>query len=252
VDGPFTLAFDIGGTGLKAGVLDARGRLVAPRARVPTQYPCPPERMIRALVGLTRGLPQFDRVAAGFPGMVREGKVLTAPHFVTRSGPETEVLPRLLRAWTQYDLARALSRALHKPARVANDADVQGAAVIKGRGLELVLTLGTGLGTALFWKGRLLPHLELAHHPFRKGETYNEQVGERARKRIGNKRWRRRVRKAIDTLRALTFFDHCYVGGGNARRLGALPDDVAVVSNDAGLVGGLALWDEAHHHLALE
>jgi polyphosphate glucokinase len=109
--------------------------------------------------------------------------------------------------------------------------------------VELVVTLGTGFGTALYWDGRLAPHLEVAHHPFRKGQTYEEQLGNAARKRIGNKKWTRRLERAIETLRALTHFDHLYIGGGNARRLRFDPDpNVTLVSNEAGIRGGIALW----------
>jgi polyphosphate glucokinase len=132
------------------------------------------------------------------------------------------------------------------PTKVANDADVQGSAVVKGAGLELVITLGTGVGTALFFDGKLVPHLELAHHPLRKGGTYNESIGEATRRRIGNKKWQKRVGGALSTLRALTFFDHCYVGGGNASKLTFdLPDDVTVVDNSAGILGGITLWERS-------
>lgn len=239
---PYTLAIDIGGTGLKAAVLDANGKLVGQRARIPTTYPCPPRLLVAMLVKLTQSLPPFERVTAGFPGMVREGKILSAPHFVTKAGPGTEISKKLTAEWAAFDLAKALEKATGKPTRVANDADVQGAAVIKGKGLELVLTLGTGFGTALFWNGKLMPHLELAHHPFRKGLTYNEVVGERARRQVGNKRWKKRVQKAIDQMRALTFFDHCFVGGGNAARLSRVDPDVTLIDNAAGIEGGIALW----------
>jgi polyphosphate glucokinase len=244
---PLTLAIDIGGTGLKASVLDASGAMVADRVAVKTTYPCPPTTMVDDLVELVAPLPPAERVSAGFPGMVRAGRVLSAPHFVTKSGPGTAVDPELVTQWSGFDLAGALAKRLGKPTRVANDADVQGAAVVKGNGLELVITLGTGVGTAFFYEGRLLPHLEFAHHPFLKGDTYNEQLGDAARKDVGNTRWNKRVRKALATLRALSFFDHCYVGGGNARRIhGSLGDDVTIVDNTAGILGGIRLWDESH------
>jgi polyphosphate glucokinase len=244
---PFTLAIDIGGTGLKAAVLDATGALVADRVRVPTTYPTPPDKLVDELVALVAPLPPFDRVSAGFPGMVRHGRVLTAPQFSRVAGLGSEVDPDLLRQWTGFDLESALATRFGKPARVANDADVQGAAVIQGRGLELVVTLGTGVGTAFFFDGRLLPHLEFAHHPFRQGETYNEQLGDRARKDVGAGRWNKRVRKAIDTLRALCFFDRCFIGGGNARRIEVeLPSDVTIIDNTAGLLGGIKLWEGGH------
>jgi len=244
---PLTLSIDIGGTGLKASVLDAAGAMVAERVAVKTTYPCSPSKMVADLEGLVAPLPTAQRASAGFPGMVRNGVVLSAPHFVSRHGPGTAVDDELLRAWSGFDLAAALSSGLHMPVRVANDADVQGAAVVKGTGLELVITLGTGVGTAFFYDGRLLPHLEFAHHPFLKGEEYNEQIGDGARKTIGNSRWNKRVRKAVATFRALCFFDHCYVGGGNAKKIDDdLGDDVTLVDNTAGILGGIRLWDESH------
>ena len=244
---PYTLALDIGGTGLKAAVLDAGGALVADRVRVDTTYPCPPHTLVEDLAALVAPLPPSDRVAAGFPGMVRGGKVLSAPHFVTTHGPGSAVDPGLVKEWASFDLAAALATALGKPARVANDADVQGAAVVKGQGLELVVTLGTGVGTAFFYQGQLMPHLELAQHPLHKGDTYNEQIGDAARKAVGTARWNRRVRRAVDVLRALCFFDHCFIGGGNARRIdGAIAPDVTIVDNTAGLLGGIKLWEDGH------
>lgn len=241
---PRTLVFDIGGTGLKAALLDATGHMVSERVRVRTPYPCPPDRMVGELCGLAAQLGDADRASVGFPGMVRKGVVLSAPKLDTEAGPGSPVNPELSAAWREYALGDTLEGRLGIPVRVANDADVQGAAVVAGSGLELVLTLGTGFGTAVFYDGMLLPHFELAHHMFRKDETYEEQLGELARKAVGDERWRKRVRKAVDALRALTFFSRCYIGGGNARRLPAdLAPDVTIVPNTAGLLGGIALWD---------
>jgi polyphosphate glucokinase len=251
---PFTLAIDIGGTGLKASVLDAKGTMVADRVRVTTTYPMPPEGdagMVPTLAKLVKPLPEFDRVSAGFPGMVRGGRILSAPHFVTEKGPGSPIDPNLQTAWSDFDLAAALTQSLGKPSRVANDADVQGLAVVTGKGLEFVITLGTGFGTALFMDGALLPHLEIAHQPFRKGETYNDQLGERTRKDIGDERWNRRVRKAIEILDSMLFFDHLYIGGGNAHRitrdrLGDVLVKTTVVDNTAGILGGIRLWQGDH------
>lgn len=251
---PLTLAIDIGGTGLKASVLDASGAMVADRVRVPTKYPLPPDGdggLVPTLAKLVGPLPEADRVSAGFPGMVRGGVVLSAPHFITESGPGSKVDSHLEKAWSRFDLAGALREALGKPTKVANDADVQGAAVIKGKGLEFVITLGTGFGTAVFLDGALLPHLEIAHQPFRKGETYNDQLGERTRKDVGDERWNTRVRKAINQLDAMLFFDHLYIGGGNARRvkrddLGDVLEKTTVVDNSAGILGGIRLWEAEH------
>ncbi|MGI4858210.1 MAG: ROK family protein [Janthinobacterium lividum] len=225
------LAIDIGGTGLKAALIDTQGTLIGERIRVPTPHPCPPEVLITTLVTACQGLGGYTRIAIGFPGVVRNGRVLTAPHF--NDGH-----------WSGYPLEAALSQALgNLPARLVNDAEMQGFAAIRGTGLELVLTLGTGAGTALFLNGQPTPHLELAHHPIRGRKTYNDYVGDLARKKIGPKRWNRRVLRTIGILDGLLHYDHLYIGGGNAARIEVtLPPEVTTVSNDAGLEGGAALW----------
>jgi polyphosphate glucokinase len=225
-----TLAIDIGGSGLKASVVDERGKLLVDRVRVDTPVGADPEVLVETLVALVKDLPAYERVSVGFPGVVRDGVILTAPNL----GNE---------GWRGFDLRRALTTSLERPVRIANDADVQGLAVIEGSGVEMVVTLGTGFGTAIYIDGHLGPHLEIAHQPFRKGETYDQQIGEAARKKIGDKRWNRRVKKAIRNMRILTTFDRLYVGGGNAKRLELpLDPDVTIVANRAGIAGGIALW----------
>jgi polyphosphate glucokinase len=205
--------------------------------------------MVEALKQLVDRLPEFHRIAAGFPGMVRAGVVYSAPNLSAEAGPGTPTDPDVAAAWDHFDLAGALADAFDKPARVANDADVQGFAAITGKGLEVVLTLGTGFGSAVFETGRLCPHLEISHQPFRNGETYDEQLGDVARKDIGAKRWNRRVERAIANMRDLFFFDHLYIGGGNAKKLMLdLPDDVSLVDNTAGVLGGIGLWDGVADH----
>ena len=244
-----TLAIDIGGTGLKASVLDATGQMEHARVRVDTPYPLSPQRLVLELQDLISQLPPFERVSVGFPGMVRSGRILSAPHFVSPDGPGGTPAPKLVQAWSNFDLAATLEEVTGKPTKVANDADLQGAAVVQGHGFELVLTLGTGVGTAFFMDGQLLPHFEFAHHPLRKGLTYNDVIGEAARERAGTKKWRSRVLEMVETMRALCFFDHCYIGGGNSARLGdKLPDHVSLVDNSAGILGGIKLWEVTRGH----
>lgn len=227
-----TLAIDVGGSHLKASVLNEDGTPMVDRVRVDTPVGAPPDAVVTALLELVEPLPPFDRVSVGFPGVIRNGTVLTAPNLDNED-------------WKGFKLAEALGTKLGKPVKVLNDADMQGMAVIKGHGVEMVITLGTGFGSALFMDGRRGPHLELAHHPFRKGETYDEQLGNAARKRVGKKKWNKRVRRAIENLRALTYFDHLYIGGGNGKKVTLeLDPDVTLVSNEAGIEGGLAAWRE--------
>ena len=160
---PWTLAADCGGTGIKATVLDAAGIPVRARVKLRTPYPCPPDVLLAAVVNLAASTGQsFDRVSVGFPGLIRDGIVHATPHYVTEAGPFTPRLPQLEKEWAGYDVRSALENALGRPTRVLNDAEVAGLAVIDGHGFEVLFTLGTGLGCALFDDGRLLPKVEMS------------------------------------------------------------------------------------------
>ncbi|MBI4640991.1 MAG: ROK family protein [Candidatus Tectomicrobia bacterium] len=227
--GPKTLAIDIGGTGIKMMVLDESGVPTTDRARSETPRPAKPKPIVDLIAELAKTLGEYDRISVGFPGVVHDGVVYTAANL----DPE----------WVKFDLQKTLEEQLGKPARVINDADVQGYGAIEGHGLELVLTLGTGLGSALFIDGRLVPNLELAHHPFRKGKTYEQMVGRVALEKIGKKRWNKRVIRMIEQLEKAINYRTLYLGGGNAKKLNIqLPSNVHTVSNEAGLLGGIALW----------
>ncbi|HYD05550.1 MAG TPA: ROK family protein, partial [Reyranella sp.] len=216
---PLTLTFDIGGSHIKAAVIDPAGELIEPRVRIVTPVGAAPAEVVAAMVVMVQPVAAFDRVSVGFPGVVRGGRVLTAANLGNDD-------------WHGFDLGAALAASLGRPVRMANDADLHGLAVISGRGVEVMVTLGTGFGTGLYLDGRVGPHLELAHHPFRQGETYEQQLGNAARKAVGEKRWNRRVARAVATLRRLTLFDHLYIGGGNVRRIELdLDPDVTLVSN---------------------
>jgi polyphosphate glucokinase len=231
---PGILAIDIGGTGLKATVINEKGQMLVERVRVPTPHPCEPKVLLAHVKQMTRDMPAFDRISVGFPGVVRDGHVLTAPNLDTS-------------LWKGFALKQAISRAFgNKPVQLLNDADMQGLALISGRGLEFVMTLGTGVGTALYRDGELMPHMELAHHPIRKNKTYDEYLGDAVRKEIGKKRWNRRVHYALELIDILFNPDRIYIGGGNAARLD-LPSDrhIAIGSNDAGLIGGAVPWRRA-------
>ncbi len=226
-----TLAIDIGGTGIKAALLDDAGDVISERERVATPpKPIAPDVLMHAIDEIAAPLGAFDRVSVGFPGYVRDGRVVTAPNL----GTET---------LGGFDLQQALSDHWGKPVRVLNDADVQGFGAISGEGIEMVLTLGTGAGTAIFRDGEVMPHLELAHHPVSGNKTYDEYVGNAARRKKGKKAWNKRVAKVIDILREVVRFDQLYIGGGNAKDLSfPLPHDVSVVPNTDGLTGGIKLW----------
>ena len=224
------LAIDIGGTGLKAAIIGRKGEFLEERARIATPHNCTPKKMVRALKELVKPFQHYDRVAIGFPGYVRNGVVFTAPHLGTK-------------AWAGFKFAAAMTKALGRPVRLVNDADVQGLAVIKGKGLELVCTLGTGFGTAWFRDGELMPHMDLAHMAVHAKHDFDDFLGDVTLQKVGKREWCRRVKITIAMLNKVFFFDHLYFGGGNARHLKfKLPSNVSIVSNDAGMEGGAFVW----------
>lgn len=223
-----TLAIDIGGSGIKVMVLDLDGNPLSDRQRLKTPHPAKPKDVIETIITLAK--PQeFDRVSVGFPGVVQNGLIKTAVN--------------LHSDWLNYDLATSLTQILSKPVKVANDADIQGFGAISGKGVELVLTVGTGFGSALFVEGKLVPNLEMGHHPFRKGETYEEQLGRAALEKDGKKKWNDRLEKAIANLDHLFNYDNLYIGGGETKNIKFdLPPNAKIVSNQNGLLGGIKLW----------
>jgi polyphosphate glucokinase len=242
MDGPRTLAIDIGGSGLKAIVLTPTGDAASERTRRETPYPCTPPVLLEELTELVTTQPEHDRVSVGFPGAIRSGRVREVPAF-SRRGPGQPPDPELVGQWTGFELEAALAERFSKPTRVANDADVQGCAVISGRGMELVITLGTGIGCAVFFDGMLLPHMELSHGTFG-GTSIEVACGDNERHKIGKDAWRKRVHEALDAFEAMVLPDHLYIGGGNAKKLD--PDEIGpnrtIVPNISGLLGGIALW----------
>jgi polyphosphate glucokinase len=224
------LAIDIGGSGIKAAILNYEGEMLTERIRVKTPHPCKADVLVEIITKLVEPLTGFDFVSVGFPGVVRHGKIVTAQNLVTEE----------LRG---FDLASALRERLGKPLKVINDADMQGFGAINGIGLEMVITLGTGFGSALFMDGELAPHLEIAHLPFKNDRTFDQQIGDKARRKVGKREWNRRVKRAIETVRVLTNFDKLYIGGGNASRITfKLEPDVTTISNEFGIRGGAWLW----------
>ena len=240
-----TLAIDVGGSGLKATVLAPDGEMASERVRRDTPYPCTPSVLLDELAALAATQPTYDRVSVGFPGAIRNGRVREVPAF-SRHGPGQDPDPELVGLWTGFELAAALRERFGKPTRVANDADVQGCAVISGRGLELVITLGTGVGCAVFFDGTLLPHMELSHGRFGEGLSIEVACGDNQRHEIGKEHWRKRVLDALEAFEAMVLPDHVYVGGGNAKKLDpdTLGPNRTLVPNISGLLGGIALWNQ--------
>src|SRR5271168_3412536 len=223
-----TLAVDVGGTGIKAAALDEKGRMITERQKIKTPHNATPKKVIAIIIELAKMAGAFDRASVGFPGVIKNGVVYTAPN--------------LGKGWKNFPLEAALKKKLKRPVRVANDADVQGLGCVTGRGDELVITLGTGFGSVLFVQGHRI-HLELGHHPFHEGKTYEDELGNRAFLKKGKKKWNKYLREAIDELSRAFNYDRLYIGGGNAAAINfKLPENVKVINNMDGLLGGIKLW----------
>jgi len=226
-----TLCIDIGGTGIKMIVLDPEGNPLNERARELTPKPATPEAMLEVMQGMIPKQPPFDRVSVGFPGIVRHGTTCSAANVDA--------------TWIGFDLGAKLEALTGKPTRVLNDADLQGYGVITGEGVEMVLTLGTGVGSALFLNGHLVPNLELGHHPFQKDKTYEERLSDAELKEHGKQKWSKRVGEMLEVLSAIFNYDRLHIGGGNAEHIKFdLPDNVTIFDNVDGMTGGIALWDD--------
>lgn len=228
-----TLAVDIGGGTVKLLVLDDQGVSVTETLTQPTPVPTTPEAAFALIHEMADTLPAHRRVSVGFPGVVKNGVAHNAPNL----GDEL---------WRGVRLDERLTQLLQRPVRAVNDADLQGLGVVTGKGVELVLTLGTGMGAALFTNGALVPNLELGHHPLRDGMTYEDLMRDTELKRIGPVEWTARVLNAIEQLEPIFNYDTLHLGGGNVRHLQVeLPENVRVFSLAEALRGALKLWDGA-------
>ncbi|AFY70619.1 ROK family protein [Thalassoporum mexicanum PCC 7367] len=228
-----TLAIDVGGSGIKAMVLLPDGTPKTERVRLETPQPSTTDAVVATIIKLAEMQGEFDRVSVGFPSVVRNGV--------------TQKANNLGDTWHDFDLAKVLQTEFKRPVRVANDADIQGLGAIAGTGTELVITLGTGFGSALFIDGRLVPNLELCNHYFMHGKnkekSYEDALGDQALEKIGKKDWNKRLAKAIDSLEALFNYDYLYIGGGNSKHIKfELPSNVKIIPNITGILGGIALW----------
>ncbi len=230
------LSIDIGGSHIKATILDEQGALIMDYQKIVTPEVPAPKQLITAIQTLIKDFPSYDKVSVGFPGYVKNGVIFTAPNLGTD-------------AWKGFDLAKNLEATLGKPTKVVNDADMQGLGVVDGKGFELVLTLGTGFGTALLMDGALLPHLEMAHHPVTKSKTYDIFIGEKALEKEGEKEWNERLKHVLGILKTVFNYDKLYIGGGNSSKINfKLDDNIRVVSNRDGIKGGSRLWQYDDRH----
>jgi polyphosphate glucokinase len=226
------LAIDIGGSHIKATILNKEGVPISAYTRLETPTPATPVNVMETIKTLAKDLTGYDGISAGFPGYVKKGIIKTAPNLGTEQ-------------WKDYDLQTSLTAMLKRPAKVLNDADLQGIAFVSGKGLEMVITLGTGFGTALLKDGKLLPHLEIGQHPIKTNKTYDEYIGQKAFENKGKAHWNERLKKVINILKTVYNYDRLYISGGNAKNIDfKLDANIVIANNRDGIKGGAILWKE--------
>ncbi len=256
-----TLCVDCGGGGIKSAVVNSNGDAATTTVRSGVVYPFTPSDLIETVRNHISALnnPDFQRITVGLPGVIRNGNVVFTPHYIRDNGPHTQALPALASQWNGLDAEELFVGSFGVPTLAFNDAEVAACSVIQGVGSELVLTLGTGLGCAFFVDGRLIPHIEMSHAPFKDGQTFDQVLGEHRRLFLDDAEWSRLVFDAVRALWPVFRWDHLFIGGGNAARItpevrdalnqsrdaieGIKPNTVKFIDNFAGLSGGNAAWE---------
>ena len=224
------LSVDIGGSYVKATILDKDGKLINDYDKKATPENPSPERLLQIIQELATELNQFDCISVGFPGYVKNGVIKTAPNLGTEQ-------------WKDIDFRKMIEDTLNKPTQLLNDADMQGLGVVEGKGLEMVVTLGTGFGSAILLNGSLLPHLEMAHHPITKTKDYDQFIGDAALEKKGKVIWNKRMEHVLEVLKTVFNYDTLYIGGGNAKLLSMkLDKNIKIINNKDGIKGGSRLW----------
>ncbi|MDQ6843287.1 MAG: ROK family protein [Bacteroidota bacterium] len=226
------LSIDIGGSNIKGTVLNLQGDFLQEYQKLPTPDPSTPGKVMEVIRQLAGNFPEFDKISVGFPGFIKKGIVKTAPNLGTFE-------------WADFNLKKNVEDLLGKPALVINDADFQALSIAGGNGIEMVITLGTGFGSAILNEGVLIPHLEIAHHPVTKSKDYDEYIGEAELIRIGKKKWNKRMKRVIEILKVVVNYDTLYISGGNADKLDfKLDENIIIIGNRDGIKGGAALWKQ--------
>ena len=233
------LGVDIGGSGIKGAPVDvAKGALTAQRLRVPTPKPATPDAVIATVADLVRQFATTGPVGVTVPSAVQRGIVRTAANIDP--------------SWIDVDAVGRLTETLGRPAVVLNDADAAGIAEMRfgagrdQRGTVMIVTLGTGIGTAIFVDGRLVPNLEFGHIEVRGREAEaRASAAVRTTKSLSLSAWAKRVDEVLRTYEKLIWPDLFIIGGGISKRAAQfipmfttkVPVVPAQLKNDAGIVG---------------
>jgi len=245
-----TLCVDIGATTLKAVSVAGDGQPCSAIRTRRTNPPIDPETLVAHVQALAYKVGPFRRVGLGFPGVVRHGRVISPGNLACSGDRRVAPDDEMVAAWQGVELQAVLEHALEVPCRLANDADVAALYCSSGDGVELTITLGSGVGSGLTVDGALQSHLELSEIHFDGESSLDAFIGESTRNLIGDDVWGERVIDVLGHLKSIINFDRLFLTGGNARRLrrdalGPLQDETWVVKEPAGLLGGFLLFSAA-------
>ena len=233
------LGIDIGGSGIKGAPVNIQsGELLAERYRISTPQPSKPGSVTKVITKIAQHFEWGGPIGCGFPAAMRHGVALTAANIDEK--------------WIGTNAAAQFSEATGCPVCVINDADAAGLAEMRygaGRyrsGVVIVVTIGTGLGTALFTDGQLLPNAELGHLEI-KGEDAEARASDAARKRenLSWKQWGKRFNRYLEELEKLLWPKLFILGGGTSKRFDNFADYISVQAdvlpaqllNEAGIIG---------------
>ena len=241
-----TLGIDIGGSGVKGAPVDtALGELLAERVRVPTPQPSDVTSVVEAVAEVAAQFDGYDRVGITFPGVVVDG--------ITRTAANVD------KSWLDAPAATLFSDRLGKPVTVLNDADAAGVAEVAfgaGRaqpGLTVMLTFGTGIGSALFLDGVLIPNTEFGHLEI-EGKDAELRASDRAREAedMSWEKWAARVEAYLQHVEALLAPRLFIIGGGVSKKSDRFfplidirtPMVPAALLNNAGIIGAATIAEQ--------
>ncbi len=212
------LVIDVGGTNVKVSA-NGEGQV----RKFPSGPTLTAKQMVDGVLSLV-GDWSYEVITVGYPGPVVHGRLTLEP---VNLGP----------GWVDFDFAAHFG----KPVKLINDAAMQALGSYEG-GRMLFLGLGTGLGSAMIIDQVVAP-LELAHLPYQKGRTFEDNLGLRGLKRLGKKKWQKAVEDVVARLQAALIADSVVLGGGNAKLLKRLPPGARMGDNRNAFQGGLRLWE---------
>ncbi len=233
------LGIDVGGSGIKGAPVDTKtGKLLDDRFRIPTPEPSNPEKVAKTIKQVVKHFKWKGAVGVGFPTVVQDGVVKTAAN--------------IDKSWINTDAKKLFSEVTGLPVWVTNDADAAGLAEVKlgagagFKGAVVVLTIGTGIGTSLFYKGRLYPNTEFGHVEF-KGMDAEIYTSDAARKKedLDWETWGVRLNEYLSHIEFLTWPELIILGGGASKKLDLFQNQLKLKAkvvparflNEAGIIG---------------